>query len=242
MHWKRCAKISGLSPPLDLYRTYTCAVLGFRGTISFYLVERRHHIIVCCYPRILAGSLVSFANPGILFLAQQMVQQRKQEGEEEQRRQEAHALEREERAKIKQASLNKLQESWTTQTHTELSKPGGGKRGRGGEQGSGPAPQYESGSEDEAEELSENDEDEAGQADRYGDGAATSDAPAPLPPQPNLKDIGLSSSSDDSDDAFGGGDEEREAGAGQKRKWDSDDDEAGQGDQTASKRQTVEDD
>eukprot|EP00752_Nemacystus_decipiens_P002121 g2024.t1 len=171
---------------------------------------------------------------------EKMVQQRKQEEEEERRRQEAHALEREERAKIKQASLNKMQESWTTQTHTELSKPGGGKRGRGGEQGSGQAPQYESGSEDEAEELSENDEEEAGQADRYGDGAGTSDTPAPLPPQPNLKDIGLSSSSEDSDDAFGG-DEEREVGGGQKRKWDSDDDEAGQADQTASKRQTVED-
>lgn len=165
-----------------------------------------------------------------------MVQQRKHEEEEERRRQETHALEREERAKIKQASLNKLQESWTTQTHTELSKPEGDKRGRGGEQGSGQAPQYESGSEDEAEELSENDEDEAGRADRYG--AGTSDAPAPLPPQPNLKDIGLSSSSDDSDDAFGG-DEELDVGAGQKRKWDSDDDEAGQADQTASKRQTV---
>lgn len=183
------------------------------------------------------GKCTWFANPGILLLAQQMVQQRKQEGEEERRRQEAHALEREERAKIKQASLNKLQETWTTQTHTELSKPGSGKRGE--EQGSGQAPQYESGSE-EAEELSENDEDDAGQADRYGDGAGTSDAPVPLLPQPNLKDIGLSSSSDDSDDGFGG-DEEREAGAGQKRKWDSDDDEAGQADQTASKRQTVED-
>lgn len=163
-----------------------------------------------------------------------MVQQRKQEEEEERRRQEAHALEREERAKIKQASLNKLQESWTTQSHTELSKPGGGKRGRGGEQGSNQAPQYESGSEEDADELSENDEDEAGQADRYGDGAGTNDAQAPLLPQPNLKDIGLSSSSDDSDDAFGG-DEEREVGAGQKRKWDSED-------QTASKRQTVEED
>lgn len=173
-------------------------------------------------------------------LAQQLVQQRKQEEEEQRRRQEAHALEREERAKIKQASLNKLQESWTTQSHTELSKPGGGKRGRGGEQGSNQAPQYESGSEEDADVLSENDEDEAGQADRYGDGAGTSDAQAPLLPQPNLKDIGLSSSSDDSDDAFGG-DEERDVGAGQKRKWASDE-EAREADQTASKRQTVEED
>lgn len=184
-------------------------------------------------------SVFRWLTQGPCFSPQQMVQQRKQEEEEGRRRQEAHALEREERAKIKQASLSKLQESWTTQTHTELSKPSGGKRGRGGEQGSGQAPQYESGSEDEAEELSENDEDEAGQADRYGDGAGTSDAPAPLLPQPNLKDIGLSSSSDDSDDAFGG-DEEREVGTGQKRKWDSDD-EAGQADQAASKRQTVQD-
>lgn len=169
-----------------------------------------------------------------------MVQQRKQEEEEERRRQEAHALEREERAKIKQASLNKLQESWTTQSHTELSKPGGGKRGRGGAQGSDQAPQYESGSEDDADVLSDNDEVEAGQADRYGDVTGTSDAQEASPPQPNLKDIGLSSSSDDSDDAFGG-DEGREVGGGQKRKWDSDEDEAGQADQTASKRQTVED-
>lgn len=182
---------------------------------------------------------LSLVNSGVLLVAQQMVQQRKEEEEEKRRRQEVHALEREERAKIKQASLNKLQESWTTQMHTELSKPGDGKRGRGGEQGSGQAPQYESGSEDEAEELSENDGDEAGQADRYGDGAGTGDAPAPLLPQPDLKGIGLSSSSDDSDDAFGE-DEEREVAAGQKRKWDSDD-EAGQADQTASKRQTVED-
>lgn len=169
-----------------------------------------------------------------------MVQQRKQEEEEQRRRQETHAREREERAKLKQASLDKLQESWTTQTHTELSKPGGGKGGRGREQSSNQAPQYESGSEEDADVLSDNDDDGAGQADRYGDGAGTSDAQAPLLPQPNLKDIGLSSSSDDSDDAFGG-EEEREAGSGQKRKWDSDEDEAGQADQTATKRQTIED-
>ncbi|CAM9206048.1 unnamed protein product [Ectocarpus sp. 13 AM-2016] len=171
---------------------------------------------------------------------EKMVQQRKQEEEEQRRRQETHAREREERAKLKQASLDKLQESWTTQTHTELSKPGGGKGGRGSEQGSNQAPQYESGSEEDADVLSGNEDDGAGQADRYGDGAGTSDAQAPLLPQPNLKDIGLSSSSDDSDDAFGG-EEEREAGAGQKRKWDSDDDEAAQADQTATKRQTIED-
>ncbi|CAN0360608.1 unnamed protein product, partial [Ectocarpus sp. 12 AP-2014] len=171
---------------------------------------------------------------------EKMVQQRKREEEEQRRRQETHAREREERAKLKQASLDKLQESWTTQTHTELSKSGGGKGGRGREQGLNPAPQYESGSEEDADVLSDNDHDGAGQADRYGDGAGTSDAQAPLLPQPNLKDIGLSSSSDDSDDAFGG-EEEREAGAGQKRKWDSDDDESAQADQTATKRQTIED-
>lgn len=165
-----------------------------------------------------------------------MVQQRKEEEEEERRRQQAHALEREERAKLKQASLNKIQESWTTQSHTELSKPGSGKGGRGREQGSNQAPQYESGSEEDADVLSENEEDEAGQAGRYGDGAGTSNAQAPLPPQPNLKDIGLSSSSDDSDDAFNE-DEENEAGTGLKRKWGEDD--PGQENQTASKRQTV---
>ncbi|CAM9462109.1 unnamed protein product, partial [Hapterophycus canaliculatus] len=142
----------------------------------------------------------------------------------------------EERAKLKQASLDKIQESWTTQSHTELSKPGGGKEGRGREQGSNQAPQYESGSEEDADVLSENEEDEAAQAGRYGDSAGASDAQAPLPPQPNLKDIGLSSSSDDSDDAFNEG-EENETGTGQKRKWDED--ETGQGGPSAAKRQTV---
>ena len=162
-----------------------------------------------------------------------MVQQRKQEEEEARRRQESSALQRAERAKIKQASLNKLQESWTTQSHTTLSKPGGAK-----------APQYESGSDDDADVLSENEEDETGQADRYGDvGAETSETPAPLRPA-NLKDIGLSSSSDDSDGVFGGdGDEDREEGGeGRKRKWDSDEEDGQTQDPEASaaKRRTVE--
>lgn len=170
----------------------------------------------------------------------QMVQQRKQEEEEARRRQESSALQRAERAKIKQASLNKLQESWTSQSHTTLSKPGGGKLGRG-EQGSD-APQFESGSDDDADVLSEPEEDGAGQADRYGDvGAETSETPAPMQ-QANLKDIGLSSSSDDSDGVFGGdGDEDREEGGeGRKRKWDSDE-EDGQTEDPASaaKRRTV---
>lgn len=171
---------------------------------------------------------------------EKMVQQRKQEEEDARRRQESSALQRAERAKIKQASLNKLQESWTTQSHTTLSKPGGGKLGRG-EQGSD-APQFESGSEDDADVLSEPEEDGAGQADRYGDvGAGTSETPAPMQ-QANLKDIGLSSSSDDSDGVFGGdGDEDREEGGeGRKRKWDSDE-EDGQAEEPASaaKRRTV---
>lgn len=75
-------------------------------------------------------------------------------------------------------------------------------------------------------------------ADRYGDGAGTTDPPAPSRPA-NLKDIGLSSSSDDSDGAFGG-DEEREDGPGQKRKWDSDDEDGQAGNETpTSKRRTV---
>lgn len=82
-----------------------------------------------------------------------MVQQRKQEEEEERQRQESHALKRAERAKMKQASLSKLQESWTSQSHTTLSKPGGAKRGRGG-QSSDQAPEYESGSEDDGHVLS----------------------------------------------------------------------------------------
>lgn len=176
----------------------------------------------------------------------QMVQQRKQEEEEERRRAESHALQRAERAKLKQASLNKLQESWTTQEHTTLNKPSGGKRGKAEE-----APQYESDSGDDGDDS--NNEDDAGPADRYGDGAATVDAGGQTRlPQANLKDIGLSSSSDDSDDedAFGGegggggGDEREEApDAGQKRKWDSDDaDGEGLDDGSASKRRTVEGD
>lgn len=168
-----------------------------------------------------------------------MVQQRKAEEEEERQRQASHALQRAERAKMKQASLNKLQESWTTQSHTTLSKPGGGKRGMGG-QASDDAPQYESGSDDDADALSENEEEDGGQADRYGDGAGTSDAGAQVPLRPaNLKDIGLSSSSDDSDDAFGG-EGGGDSGTGQKRKWDSDEEEGGAGDATSSsKRRTV---
>lgn len=212
-----------------------------------------------CTPAVLGKSMMDFWSPRLtigmsspttdtepyLFISfihallrDQMVQQRKQEEEEERQRQQSHALERAERAKLKQASLTKLQESWTTQSHTTLSKAGGAKRGRGGQQGSDQAPQYESGSEDDADILSENEEDEAGQGDRYGDGVGTSDAQTPLGPA-NLKDIGLSSSSDDSDDAFGG-DEDRES-AGQKRKWDSDEDDgqaAGDG-SSSSKRRTV---
>lgn len=166
-----------------------------------------------------------------------MVQQRKQEEEEERRRQESHAAQRAERAKVKQASLSKLQESWTTQSHTTLSKPGG-KGGRGGQQ-SDQAPHFESGSEeDDGDVLSENEEEGVGQADRYGDGAGANDAQAPLRPA-NLKDIGLSSSSDDSDGVFGG-DEDGQDGAGQKRKWDSDDEDGQAGEQaTSPKRRTV---
>ena len=121
-----------------------------------------------------------------------------------------------------------------------MSKPGGGKLGRG-EQGSD-APQFESGSEDDADVLSEPEEEETGQADRYGDGGAgTSEAQAPME-QANLKDIGLSSSSDDSDGVFGGdGDEDgEEGGEGRKRKWDSDE-ENGQTEDppSAAKRRTV---
>lgn len=178
------------------------------------------------------------SSPSFLIFGQ-MVQQRKLEEEEARLQHEARALERAERAKIKQASLNKLQESWTSQAHTTLSKPGGGKRGR--EKGSDEAPQYDSGSEDDAGILSENEEDDGGQADRYGDGAGTSDAQAPLRPA-NLKDIGLSSSSDDSDDAFGG-DADPEKGSGQKRKWDSDGEDEEAGDETsATKRRAVEED
>lgn len=164
-----------------------------------------------------------------------MVQQRKAEEEEERQRQASHALQRAERAKMKQASLNKLQESWTTQSHTTLSKPGGGKRGQTDD-----APQYESGSDDDADALSENEEEDGGQADRYGDGAGASDAGAQAPLRPaNLKDIGLSSSSDDSDDAFGG-EGGGDSGPGQKRKWDSDEEEGGAEDNaSSSKRRTV---
>lgn len=162
------------------------------------------------------------------------MQQRKHEEEKERQLQESHALQRAERAKMKQASLSKLQESWTTQSHTSISKPGGMKR-----QGSDQAPQYESGSDEDADILSENEEDDAGQADRYGEGpGVASDAEAPARPS-NLKDIGLSSSSDDSDDAFGGAGD-REESAGQKRKWDSDHEDADTGDSVpTSKRRTV---
>lgn len=175
----------------------------------------------------------------------QLVQQRKHEEEEDRRRQESHALERAERAKIKQASLSKLQESWTTQTHTELSKPNGGKRGRGRSPTAEQAPQYESESGDDADVLSNNEDDNVGQADRYGDGAGTTDVGAQAPLRPaNLKDIGLSSSSDDSDgDPFGGQEEREENGEGQKRKWgDSDDEDGGAtaNDSSASKRRAVE--
>lgn len=170
---------------------------------------------------------------------------------------------------MKQASLNKLQESWTTQEHTTLSKPGG-KRGRGRPPTAEEAPQYESESGDDADDLSNNDDDDAGQADRYGDGAVSTDAGGQARlPQANLKDIGLSSSSDDSDDEEGfereggdggdggeggsggegrnegegtGGGEEN--GAGQKRKWDSDGEEEGHADDhnLSAKRRTVEGD
>lgn len=174
----------------------------------------------------------------------QMVQQRKQEEEDERQRAESHALQRAERAKMKQASLNKLQESWTTQEHTTLNKPNG-KRGRGRPPTAEEAPQYESESGDDADGMSNNDDDDAGQADRYGDGAVSTDAGGQTRlPQANLKDIGLSSSSDDSDEeGLGGEVEGEENGAGQKRKWNSDDDEdvdAADGDQNSSaKRRTV---
>lgn len=170
-----------------------------------------------------------------------MVQQRKLEEEEGRQREESHALQRAERAKMKQASLNKLQESWTTQEHTTLSKPSGGKRGRGRPQSTEAAPQYESDSEDDADELSNNEDNEAGLTDRYGDATGAPDASAQTRLRPaNLKDIGLSSSSDDSDDdAFGGEEEGGENGGGLKRKWDSDEDGGAEDHSSASKRRTV---
>lgn len=148
----------------------------------------------------------------------QMVHQRKQEEEEEKKRQVAFAAQRAERAKVKQESLNKLQETWMTQAQAvALSKPNG-KRGKGGKKAE-EAPQYESASDvDDPGVGSENSEERAVQADRYGDGSGTSDVQPPLPSS-NLKDIGLSSSSDDDI----GGDKEDDVSPGRKRKWDIDD-------------------
>lgn len=170
----------------------------------------------------------------------QLVQQRKQEEEEEKRRKESYALQRAERAKVKQASLNKLQESWTIQAHTAISKPTGGKRGRGRAQAIEQAPEYESdGSGDDAGAQSNNEDDNAGLADRYGEGTGS---PEPRPDEPsrqaNLKDIGLSSSDDSDDDAFGAVDGQQENDGGQKRKWESDDETPVE---ENAKRQTVED-
>ncbi|CAM9129407.1 unnamed protein product, partial [Choristocarpus tenellus] len=148
---------------------------------------------------------------------EKMVQQRKREEEDERVRQANRAVQRQERAKVKQASLTKLQEAWT-----HVSKPDP-KRGR--EQSTDHAPQYESESGDEGDIQSDNGEDDTGQADRYGDATGRGEngtenvvSGSLSTVSANLKDIGLSSSSDDSEEEVGGNLEDE----GGKRKWESD--------------------
>lgn len=137
---------------------------------------------------------------------------------------------------MKQASLTKLQEAWTAQAHTTLSKPNSsGKRGRGRSPETEQAPEYDTDeSGDEATVPANDHDDDSGLADRYADDPLSTEKQVESPVrQGNLKDIGLglSTSDESDDDPFETGEQEEngqdsaaeENRISQKRKRDSDD-------------------